>query len=72
MEKQDIRSLSGEAQEAIRVRAVLAALRGCKQLEIAEMFCVSRQSVGAWVKDYRTQGVTALKTKQKGRPRLKP
>ncbi|HET54893.1 MAG TPA: IS630 family transposase [Ignavibacteria bacterium] len=68
MKKQDARSLSSEAQEALRVRAVKAVLSGRTQLEVAEIFRVSRQSVSIWLKDYRAHGSKALKTKRQGRP----
>ena len=75
MEKQDGRRLSGEAQEALRIRAVKALLSGRTQLEVAELFGVSRQSVSKWLKIYKADGIKALKRKPRGRPKggtLKP
>ena len=40
MKKQDARSLSGEAQEALRCRAVKAVLAGRTQIEVADMFSI--------------------------------
>ncbi len=68
MKKQDARSLSGEAQEALRIRAVQAVLAGQTQLSVAKIFCVSRQSVSKWLKTYRVSGFKALKTQPQGRP----
>ena len=45
MVKQDTRSLSGEAQETLRIRAVKAILSGRTQVEVAELFGVSRQAI---------------------------
>lgn len=75
MRKQDARSLSGQAQEAIRRKAVRAVLNGMTQVKAAEVFGVTRQSVGKWVKAYREGGEKALKAKPQGRPKggsLKP
>jgi len=47
---------------------VKAILSGRTQLAVAEMFCISRQSVSKWLKDYKAQGCKALKTKRQGRP----
>lgn len=75
MNKNDARSLSREAQEALRIRAVKAALTGLTQLKVASLFNVSRQALGHWLKVYQAQGLKALKTKRQGRPHggtLKP
>ena len=75
MKIQDIRCLSGEAQEAFRIRAVKALLGGRKQLEVAELFAVSRQSLSKWLRAYRVHGFKGLRTKRQGRPKrgiLKP
>jgi len=68
MKIQDARSLPAVAQEDLRRKAVKAVLDGRKQIEVAKMFCVSRQAVGKWVKACREDGTKALKAKQKGRP----
>jgi len=65
----DARSLSTEAQEDIRRKAVKAVLGGKKQVEVAELFGVTRQAVGRWVKAHREGGEKALRRKKKGRPR---
>jgi len=65
----DARSLSSEAQEALRRRAMGVVLGGMKQVEAARVFGVTRQAVGIWVKKYRTDGEKALRAGKKGRPR---
>jgi transposase len=75
MKTQDTRSLSPEAQEALRMRAVIAALKADTQKEVCESFAVSRQSLSSWLKKYRKAGWKALKAQKRGRPksiRLKP
>lgn len=69
MTHQDTRTLSRDAQEAIRMRAVAAALGGMNQTETARRFGVSRQSVNSWMRCYREEGEAGLKTKPHGRPR---
>ncbi|MEW6171212.1 MAG: IS630 family transposase [Candidatus Omnitrophota bacterium] len=76
MKKKDSRSLSTQAQEAIRIKAIQAVLAGSKQTEVAEMFGVTRQAVGKWYKKYKEEGIKSLKAKKQGKPKsegkLKP
>ena len=67
--KDDARSLSASAQEAIRIKALQAVLAGKKQVEVATIFTVTRQALGKWVKAYREKGIKALKAKRQGRPK---
>jgi transposase len=69
MENTDARSLPAEAQEALRKKAVRAVLAGRTQTEVAELFGVTRQRVGLWVKAYREEGEKALVAKRRGRPK---
>lgn len=69
MGTKDFRSLSSEAQEELRRKAVGAVLRGKTRLEVAVIFGVTRESVGAWVKRYRDGGGKELKARRRGRPR---
>jgi transposase len=69
MTKQDARSFSAAAKEALRKRAVAAVESGRTQLEVAEVFGVTRQAVGRWIKTYREGGERALRAKRQGRPR---
>jgi transposase len=68
METRDARSLPSKAQEALRLRVVAAEAGGRKQVEVAEIFGVTRQALGRWVKAWREGGEKALKGKRQGRP----
>jgi transposase len=52
----------------IRQLAVKAVLSGKKQVEVAKIFGVSRNTLGRWMKAYRSGGVPALQAKPRGRP----
>lgn len=67
--KKDARSLSQQAQEALRRRAVQSVLSGMKQVEAARVFGVTRQAVGIWMRKYRERGEKALRAGTRGRPR---
>ena len=66
--KTDARSLTPEAQEAIRHKAVKAVLDGKTQIEVAQIFGVTRHAVGKWIAAHRTEGAKALAAKRRGRP----
>jgi transposase len=66
MEIKDARSLSGEAQEALRKRAVQAVHGGMTQAEAARAFGVSRYAVILWMAAYRENGEQALASRPKG------
>lgn len=68
MKKQDARSLSSSAQEALRRKAVQAVLDGKTRIEVARIFGVARQTVDHWVNKYAVHGEHILKAKPKGRP----
>ncbi len=75
MKRTDTRSLSPEAQEAIRFRVIRAVNEGMSQAEAARVFGVARSSVNAWAKRWREEGNKGLKARPRGRPhkiRLKP
>src|SRR5207248_6829084 len=63
----DARSLSAEALETLRRRAVAAVEAGESQSEVARLFGVSRKTVGAWVLAYQKEGDDALRPKTRGR-----
>lgn len=65
----DARSLSSQAQQALRERAVKAMLDGLSQGAAAHQFGVSRQQANAWMKQYRQGGWPALRAKAQGRPK---
>jgi len=69
MDKQDARSLSPSAQEALRRRAVHAVCQGKYQVSVAQMFGVSKSVVAKWMRLYRQSGEKALKGSARGRPR---
>lgn len=69
MKTRDARSLPSVAQEDLRKKAIKAVLGGKTQIEVAEIFGITRQAVGKWVKRYREGGEKALKAKRRGRPR---
>lgn len=69
MKTKDARSLPPKAQEVIRIKAVEAVISGNKQVEIAQLFGITRQALGKWVKRYRENGSKALKAKRQGRPK---
>ena len=70
MTNKDARSLSSDAQEAIRVRAVHAVVAGAiNQTEAAEQFGVARGAVSRWMRAYRHGGQRALKARKRGRPK---
>ena len=64
----DARSISPEAQEALRKRAVQAVLGGMKQTAAARTFGVARGTVARWTGQYRQGGEAALNKRPQGRP----
>jgi transposase len=69
MKINEARSLPSAAQEDIRLKVLKAIQGGKKQVEAAELFGVTRQAIGRWVKKYREGGEKALRAKKKGRPK---
>ena len=69
MIKQDARSLTPQAQEALRRRAVEAVRGGMTQTEAAKTFGVARGTVNKWMRQYRADGARALKARPQGRPK---
>ena len=69
MKTKDAHSLPAVAQEDLRRKVIKSVLNGKKQVEAAELFGVTRQAVGKWLKAYREGGFRALKAKRQGRPR---
>ena len=68
MEKQDARSLPGEAQEDLRRRVVQAVEKGISQTEAARVFGVARGTVSRWMGLVESAGRGALKARRRGRP----
>ena len=69
MKTKDARSLPSVAQEDLRRKVIKSILNGKKQVEAAELFGVTRQAIGKWLKAYRAGGSRAIKAKRQGRPR---
>jgi len=69
MKTKDFRSLSPQAQQELRSKAVRAVLAGRTRKEVADLFGLTRESVGHWVKRYRQDGAKALRARQRGRPK---
>lgn len=69
MEKQDARSLPGEAQEDLRRRVVEAVPKGLSQSEAARVFSVARGTVNRWMGLQEREGNRGLKARPRGRPR---
>jgi transposase len=65
----DARSLAPEAQAALRHRAVQAVLDGMRQIEVANVFAITRQAVGKWLTAYRKGGKSSLAVRKRG-PKL--
>jgi transposase len=68
MEPTDARSLPAAAQEALRQRAVAAVRAGMNHTEAAQVFGVTRQTIGKWRQAWETGGHRALRAKRRGRP----
>jgi len=64
----DARTLPSIAQEDLRRKVLRALLEGKKQVEAAQIFGVTRQAVGKWVKKYREGGARALRARKRGKP----
>lgn len=69
MKIQDARSLPSIAQEDLRWKVLRVILDGKKQVEVAALFGVTRQSISNWVKQYKKGGKRALRARPRGRPR---
>ncbi|WP_020667778.1 helix-turn-helix domain-containing protein [Amycolatopsis nigrescens] len=63
----DARSLSADALEALRRRAVAAVESGMSQVEAARLYGVSRKTVGVWVRAHRQGGEQAFRARRRGR-----
>jgi transposase len=63
----DARSLSQDAQEALRVRGVKLLLEGWTQLGVAEALGVHERQVRRWWKRYQKGGMKALAKRKRGR-----
>src|ERR1035437_1194435 len=69
MKARDARSLSSEAQEQVRMRAIEAIRLGMRPTAVGRLFGVSRAAVHNWIKLQRLGGKRAPKAHQRGRPK---
>ncbi|WP_328611549.1 helix-turn-helix domain-containing protein [Amycolatopsis sp. NBC_00345] len=67
MNARDARSLSAEALEVLRRRAVAAVASGVSRTEVARLFGVSRKTVGAWVAAHESMGDASFRPARRGR-----
>lgn len=67
MTTRDARSLSPEALEELRRRAVAAVESGVSQSEVARLLGVSRKTVGSWVRAFRDAGEQSFRPRSRGR-----
>jgi len=75
MKHQDFRSLTPQAQETLRIKAMAALKEGRSKTEVARLFGVTRQAIHGWVHRKQEAGVSGLRAQRRGRPvggRLKP
>lgn len=63
---------SRDAEQKVRIRAIIAIKEGVAKKEIAKRFLLSRTSVVAWVTAYNEGGVEALVMRKGGRPEGNP
>jgi transposase len=68
MKIKDARSLSSQAQEALRIRAVQAVLDGMTHVEVAQLFGVARGTVSRWMGLYWSDAEEGLAARRQGRP----
>lgn len=65
----DFRSLTPQAQETIRFRAMAALQAGRPKAEVARLFGITRQAVHQWIRRHKAAGARALKARRRGRPK---
>lgn len=64
----DFRSLTPQAQETLRLKAMVALQQGRSKTEVARLFGVTRQAVHLWVSRKQEAGVLGLRARRRGRP----
>src|SRR5438445_13432319 len=64
----DARELSDDVLEALRLRALRGCELGLAEVELADLFGVSRETVSRWWSAYAHGGADALPQKPRGRP----
>jgi transposase len=66
MEKEDFRTITEEAREVIRRKAMQLILSGMKKKDVALMFGVKSGTISEWVKLYKDKGIKGLTSKKRG------
>ena len=66
MEKQDFRKLTSQERFSFRKRAISLINSGSKKKEVAKIFGVRANTVSAWVKSYKSNGLKGLKDIKRG------
>src|SRR5512143_2744772 len=66
------RHLTSDEQEALRRQALQLILQGEGPSRVAERLGVTRQAVHHWIRKYRTGGTASLRTKRRGRRKIRP
>ena len=67
MEKVDLRKAKKETKEAIRISAIGMYKQGLRQNQIAILLGVHKNSIGKWIKLYKSLGNKGLKEVKRGR-----
>jgi transposase len=67
-ENTNVRSLSPEQQDLLRFKAVAMLKDGLKQVEIARLLDVHKDTVSRWAKKARTKGKKSLASRKRGSP----
>ena len=65
--KEDARTLPAPAQEEKRKQAIRLHKKGCSYVEIGELVGVHNLTVGKWIRAYKAEGASALKSQTRGR-----
>jgi transposase len=65
----DARSLTQDQQALLREKAIGMHKKGIKQVEIAQLLGIHKDTVNRWVKAYRQKGKRIFETQKKGKPR---
>lgn len=68
MTRRDTRTLSPDAQEALRFRVVAALRGGMPKATAARTFGVSRTSIDTWLTRVALGNINSLRSKKRGRP----
>lgn len=68
MAHQDFRSLTPQAQETLRLKAMAALKEGRSKTEVSRLFGVTRQAIHGWVNRKKEAGLVGLRAQRRGRP----